>query len=372
MIVGLPKEVKNHEYRVGLIPSTVHELVHCGHMVLVEKNAGAGSGVSDEEYRNAGATIIDTAAEVYAKADMIVKVKEPQPSEFKMLRKGQILFTYLHLAPDPEQTKALIASGCTAIAYETVTDKTGALPLLAPMSEVAGRLAIQIGANYLQKANGGRGVLLGGVPGVAPAKVLVLGGGVAGSHAARKAMGLGADVTVMDKSLHTLRSLNLRFGNKLKTVYSTSSAIAEYVADADLVVGSVLIPGAEAPKLVTKKMVKSMRPGSVMVDIAIDQGGCFETSHPTSHTDPVYTVDSVTHYCVTNMPGAVPRTSAFALNNATFPFVMSLANHGYKKALLSDPHLLNGLNVHNGMLTCKAVADALKAPYVDPKEALEK
>lgn len=372
MIVGLPKEVKNHEYRVGLIPSTVHELTHCGHMVLVEKNAGVGSGVSDDEYRNAGATIVDTATEVYAKADMIVKVKEPQPEEYKMLRKGQILFTYLHLAPDPDQTKALLASGCTAIAYETVTDKTGALPLLAPMSEVAGRLSVQIGAHYLQKANGGRGVLLGGVPGVAPAKVLVLGGGVAGSHAARKAMGLGAEVTVMDKSLNTLRQLNLRFGNKLRTVYSTSAAIINEIEHADLVIGSVLVPGAEAPKLVTKKMVKSMRPGSVMVDIAIDQGGCFETSHPTSHTDPVYTVDGVTHYCVTNMPGAVPRTSAFALNNATFPFIMSLANNGYKKALLSDPHLLNGLNVHNGMLTCKAVADALKAPYVDPKEALEK
>jgi alanine dehydrogenase len=301
---------------------------------------------------------------------MIVKVKEPQPKECKMLRPGQLLFTYLHLAPDPEQTKGLLKSGCTAIAYETVTSPRGGLPLLAPMSEVAGRMSVQVGAHYLEKEPGGAGILLGGVPGVRAAHVTVIGGGVSGTHAIRMAMGMEAQVTVIDRSLDRLRELDEIFGSKLNTIYSTVQAIEEYVRDSDLVIGAVLVPGAAAPKLVTRRMIRSMRPGSVVVDIAIDQGGCFETSHATTHADPVYVVDGVTHYCVANMPGAVARTSTFALNNATLPFAIALANKGAKRACAQDPHLLNGLNVHNGQLTYKAVADALKMKFTAPQQAL--
>lgn len=370
MLIGVPKEIKTLEYRVGLVPSSVKELIHHGHKVIVETKAGLGIGFDDKDYREAGAQIAKNAAEVFTKAEMIVKVKEPQAKECKMLRKGQLLFTYLHLAPDPEQTEGLIKSGCTAIAYETVTDAKGGLPLLAPMSEVAGRMSVQVGAHYLEKQPGGKGILLGGVPGVPPASVVVIGGGVSGTHAIRMAMGMEASVTVVDKSLNRLRELDQQFGAKLNTIYSTVDAIENYVANADLVIGAVLVPGAAAPKLVTRKMIKKMRPGSVVVDIAIDQGGCFETSHATTHADPVYLVDNVIHYCVANMPGAVPRTSTFALNNATLPFAIALANKGYKKACGDDPHLLNGLNVHDGKLTYKAVAQALKKPFMEPKAAL--
>ncbi len=364
MLIGVPKEIKNHEYRVGLVPSSVNDLVHAGHEVIVQTAAGAGIGSSDDEYLAAGARIIGTAKEVFEKADMIVKVKEPQLVECEMLRPGQLLFTYLHLAPDPAQTSALIKSGATAIAYETVTAEDRSLPLLTPMSEVAGRMSIQVGAAALQKASGGSGVLLGGVPGVAPAKVVILGGGVSGTAAAEMAVGLRAEVVVIDRSLKRLRELSDLFGNQLKTVYSTVDAIDRYVTDADLVIGAVLIPGDAAPKLVSRDMVKRMRDGSALVDIAIDQGGCFETSRPTSHAEPVYIDEGCVHYCVTNMPGAVARTSAFALNNATLPFVHALASKGWEQAVREDKHLLNGLNIHAGKVTYKAVADALHLEYV--------
>ncbi|TGV11316.1 alanine dehydrogenase [Mesorhizobium sp. M8A.F.Ca.ET.173.01.1.1] len=369
MRIGCPKEIKNHEYRVGLTPGSVREYVAHGHEVLVETGAGAGIGADDNAYRAAGATIAKTAADVFAKSNMIVKVKEPQPSEWAQLREGQILYTYLHLAPDPEQTKGLLASGVTAIAYETVTDDRGGLPLLAPMSEVAGRLSIQAGATALQKANGGRGVLLGGVPGVLPGKVTVLGGGVVGLHAARMAAGLGADVTIIDRSIPRLRQLDDLFAGRVHTRYSTVEALEEECFSADIVVGAVLIPGAAAPKLVSREMLSGMKKGSVLVDVAIDQGGCFETSHATTHADPTYEVDGVIHYCVANMPGAVPVTSAHALNNATLHYGLQLADKGLK-ALIDDHHLRNGLNVHRGKITNRAVAEALGYELVEPKAVL--
>lgn len=371
MLVGVPKEIKNQEYRVGLTPEAVRELVKHGHSVIAETNAGAGIGCADQDYEKAGAKIAGTAKEVFDKAEMIVKVKEPQAGECKMLKKGQILFTYLHLAPDPEQAKGLAESGCTAIAYETVTDDRGQLPLLAPMSEVAGRLSIQAGAHCLEKKQGGSGILLGGVPGVAPAKVLVIGGGFVGTNAIMMATGMGAQVTVLDKSVKRLQELNSEFGNSLNTVYSTVGAIEKYALEADLVIGAVLIPGAAAPKLIPKDMLKHMRPGSVLVDVAIDQGGCFASSSATTHDKPTYVIDNIVHYCVANMPGAVPRTSTFALNNVTLPFTLALANKGYKKALLDDRNLLNGLNVHAGHITYKAVAEDLGMSYVDPRKVLE-
>ena len=358
MRVGVPKEIKVHEYRVGLTPGTVREYVACGHSVVVETNAGAGIGATDEAYRKAGAVIADTAAEVFATADMIVKVKEPQPREWTQLREGQILFTYLHLAPDPEQAKGLMASGCTAIAYETVTDAKGGLPLLAPMSEVAGRLSIEAAGSALKRSAGGKGILLGGVPGVVPARVVVIGGGVVGTHAARMAAGLGAEVTILDRSLPRLRELDELFGGRVRTRFPTSEAIEHEVFAADVVIGAVLVPGASAPKLVTRKMLASMQQGSVLVDVAIDQGGCFETSHATTHTDPTFVVDGIIHYCVANMPGAVPVTSSHALNNATLPFGLALANHGFA-AVTQNPHLRDGLNVHRGRITNKAVAESL-------------
>ncbi len=359
MIVGVPKEIKNHEYRVGLTPAAVQEFTNNGHAVLVQVNAGTSIGFTDDLYVAAGATMIETPEEIFATADMIVKVKEPQPNECKMLREGQTLYTYLHLAPDPVQTQLLVESGATCIAYETVSDNRGTLPLLAPMSEVAGRMSIQAGAHYLEKANGGSGTLLGGVPGVAPGKVLIIGGGVVGLNAAKMAMGLGADVTILDRSLNRLRELDDIFEGRLTTVFSTSDAIDYYSSRADLVVGAVLVPGAAAPKLLTREHIKNMKPGSVLVDVAIDQGGCFETSKATTHQDPVYIIDDVVHYCVANMPGGVARTSTMALNNATLPFGLALANKGPKQAMLDDPHLLNGLNVHKGIVTYKAVVDAL-------------
>ncbi|BBO27880.1 alanine dehydrogenase [Marisediminitalea aggregata] len=359
MLVGVPKEIKNHEYRVGLTPAAVKEFVAHGHQVMVETNAGTAIGFTDELYQNAGAMIVDTAEQIFAEAEMIVKVKEPQPSECKQLRKGQTLYTYLHLAPDPVQTELLIASGATCIAYETVTDRNGGLPLLAPMSEVAGRMSVQAGAHYLEKAHGGSGTLLGGVPGVAPGKVLIIGGGVVGTQAAKMALGLGADVTILDRSLPRLRQLDDIFNGQVKTVYSTVDAIEHYSANADLVVGAVLIPGAAAPKLLNREHIKNMKPGSVLVDVAIDQGGCFETSKATTHQDPVYIIDDVVHYCVANMPGGVARTSTMALNNATLPFGLALANKGPKQAMLEDIHLLNGLNVHEGKVTYQAVVEAL-------------
>jgi alanine dehydrogenase len=363
MKIGVPKEIKIHEYRVGLVPAGVRELVDSGHQVLVQSGAGAGIGFDDAHYQSAGGTIERRAEDIFGSADLIVKVKEPQLGECQQLRNGQTLFTYLHLAADREQAQALLASGATAIAYETVTSPDGSLPLLTPMSEVAGRMSVQVGANCLQKANGGFGVLLGGVPGVAPAKVVVLGGGVSGTHAAEMAVGLRADVTVVDRSVKRLRELSSIFGSQLKTVYSTAHAIEELVRDADLVIGAVLIAGAAAPKLVTRAMIKAMKPGAVLVDIAIDQGGCFETSRPTTHAEPTYVLDGVIHYCVTNMPGAVPRTSTFALTNATLPYVKSLADHGWRAAISKDPGLANGLNVHAGQLTHQAVASALGLDY---------
>jgi alanine dehydrogenase len=359
MKIGVPKEIKVHEYRVGLVPAGVRELVEGGHQVLVQSGAGAGIGFEDADYRAAGAKIAAQAAEVFAASELIVKVKEPQLAECKMLRTGQILFTYLHLAADRAQAEALLASGATAIAYETVTAADGSLPLLTPMSEVAGRMSVQVGANCLQKANGGFGVLLGGVPGVPPAKVVILGGGVSGTHAAEMAVGLRADVTVVDRSVKRLRELSTMFSSQLKTVYSTAHAIEALVRDADLVIGAVLIAGAAAPKLVTRAMVKTMKPGAVLVDIAIDQGGCFETSRPTTHAEPTYVLDGVIHYCVTNMPGAVPRTSTFALTNATLPYVKAIADQGWRQALADDAGLARGLNVHAGELTYEAVARAL-------------
>ena len=370
MLIGVPKEVKNHEHRVGLVPSSVRELVTHGHQVIIQSGAGLKIQCEDNDYQQAGAAIVASAAEIFQQADMIIKVKEPQPQECKMMRENQILFTYLHLAPDPEQAKLLLASGCVAIAYETVTDKNGGLPLLAPMSEVAGRMAIQAGAHSLEVRNGGSGVLLGGVPGVAPARVVVIGGGVVGTNAARMAMGLGAQVVVLDKSLERLYHLDLQFGGKLTTIYSTTDTLERYVHAADLVVGAVLVPGAFAPKLITHEMIKQMRNGSVIVDVSIDQGGCFATSRATTHQDPTYVIDGVVHYCVSNMPGGVPRTSTYALNNATLPFILALANQGYKRALLQDSHLLNGLNVCHGHLTHKAVATALQQEYIQAASLL--
>ncbi len=374
MLIGVPKEIKNHEYRIGLTPATVREYVENGHDVIVENNGGAAIGFTNEQYTEAGASIVDTPEEIFERADMIVKVKEPQPNECKMLREGQILYTFLHLAPDPTQTELLGKAGCTAIAYETVTDNRNGLPLLAPMSEVAGRMSIQAGAHYLEKAHGGSGTLLGGVPGVAPGKVLIIGGGVVGTNAAKMAIGLGAEVTILDRSLPRLRELDDIFAGRVQTVYSTVDAIDKYSREADLVVGAVLIPGAAAPKLLTRENIKNMKPGSVLVDVAIDQGGCFETSKATTHQDPVYVIDDVVHYCVANMPGGVARTSTIALNNATLPYGIALANKGVK-AMLENDHLLKGLNMHKGKITYKAIHDdlgeQLGLDYQDPREALQ-
>lgn len=369
MRVGCPKEIKDHEYRVGLTPGAAREYVAHGHQVLVETGAGAGIGAGDDAYREAGAAIADTAEEVFARSDMIVKVKEPQPAEWARLREGQILYTYLHLAPDPEQTKGLLESGVTAVAYETVTDAHGGLPLLAPMSEVAGRLAVQAGATALQKANGGRGVLLGGVPGVLPGKVTIIGGGVVGLNAAKMAIGLGADVTVLDRSIPRLRQLDDIFAGRARTRYATAEAVEEECFRADLIIGAVLIPGAAAPKLVTREMLAGMKKGAVLVDVAIDQGGCFETSRPTTHSNPIFEVDGIIHYCVANMPGAVPVTSTHALNNATLHHGLQLADKGLQ-ALLDDPHLRNGLNVHKGRVTNRAVAESLGCEVTEPTAAL--
>ena len=370
MLVGVPKEIKPQENRVGLVPASVREIVRAGSDVLVEQGAGLGIGISDNDYRIAGAEIIESADEVFSRADLIIKVKEPQPIECKRLREGQTLFTYLHLAPDPQQTRLLMESGVTAIAYETVTQDDGGLPLLTPMSQVAGRMAIQAGAHCLEIAQGGSGILLGGVPGVASATVVVIGGGVVGTNAVRMAMGMEARVVVLDRSLQRLNELDFQFGSKLNTVYSTADMIEKYVASADLVIGAVLVPGAAAPKLVNRAMLKSMRPGSVLVDVAIDQGGCFETSRPTTHEEPTYVVDHVVHYCVANMPGALPRTSTFALNNATLPFILSIVTKGVKLALLDDHHLLNGLNVHQGKITYEAVAREMSLHYTSATVAL--
>ncbi len=371
MKIGCPKEIKPQEFRVGMTPNAAHEAVRHGHEALIETGAGAGSGFDDAAYVTAGATIVATAQEVFAQADMIVKVKEPQAVERKMLREGQVLFTYLHLAPDPDQTRDLLDSGCTAIAYETVTDATGGLPLLAPMSEVAGRLAPQVGAWTLQKANGGRGVLMGGVPGVGPARVAVIGGGVVGTYAARVAAGMGADVTVLDRSLARMRYLDDAFSHLFKTSFASAGNTAELVAEADMVIGAVLIPGAAAPKLVSRAQLATMKPGAAMVDVAIDQGGCFETSHATTHEDPIYEVDGIMHYCVANMPGAVARTATIALGNATMPFLLALADKGWRQACQDDPHLLDGLNVHAGQLTYYAVGKALGIDVMSPVLAVK-
>ncbi|MBW8313214.1 MAG: alanine dehydrogenase [Rhizobium sp.] len=370
MLIGVPKEIKNHEYRIGLTPAGVRELCAQGHQVMVQRDGGKAIGLTDEMYEKAGASIVDSAAAIFAKAEMIIKVKEPQPVECAMLRPGQILYTYLHLAPDPDQTAALVKSGCTAIAYETVTDRKGGLPLLAPMSEVAGRMSIQAGAHALEKAQGGSGVLLGGVPGVKPAEVLVIGGGVVGINAARMAMGLNARVTILDRSLDRLKYLDELYGDKITTLYSTLDAIEELLPQSDLVIGAVLIPGAAAPKLVSRKQLGLMKPGSVLVDVAIDQGGCFETSKATTHQNPTYEVDGIIHYCVANMPGGVARTSTFALTNATLPYAVQLANKGVQ-AMLDDTHLLNGLNVHAGKITYEAVARDLGYEYVPAATALK-
>ena len=370
MIVGVPKEIKPQENRVGLVPASVSEVIRAGGTVLVEKSAGLGIGISDQDYLAAGAEVVDTADEIYRRAELIVKVKEPQPIECKQLREGQTLFTYLHLAPDPQQTRMLKESGVTAIAYETVTQTGGGLPLLTPMSQVAGRMSIQAGAHCLEMAQGGSGVLLSGVPGVSPGNVVIIGGGVVGSNAARMAVGMESNVTILDKSLPRLRELDIQFGSRLNTIYATSEALDRYIVDADLVVGAVLVPGSSAPKLLTRAMLKAMRPGSVVMDVAIDQGGCFETSRPTTHHEPTYIVDGIVHYCVANMPGAVPKTSTFALNNATLPFVLSLVTNGVKRALMSDNHLLNGLNVHQGMITYEAVARDLGYDYIAAGDAL--
>lgn len=372
MHIGCPKEIKPQEFRVGLTPNAAREAIAHGHTVTVQTSAGDGAGFTDADYIAAGATLAEDPADIFATADMIVKVKEPQAVERKMLREGQILFTYLHLAPDPDQTHDLLASGATCIAYETVTDDRGGLPLLAPMSEVAGRLAPQVGAWTLQKANGGRGVLMGGVPGVGPAKVLVIGGGVVGTHAAKIASGMGADVTVSDRSLARLRYLDDVFGGTFKTSYASAGNTAELAAEADLIIGAVLIPGAAAPKLISKAQLSELKPGAALVDVAIDQGGCFETSRPTTHEDPIYDVDGIMHYCVANMPGAVARTSTIALGNATMPFMLSLADKGWRQACEDDPHLLNGLNVHAGHLTYFAVGRALGLDVLSPQLALKK
>jgi len=368
MIVGVPREIKKHEYRVGLTPDAVREYTAAGHTVVVENGCGSGIGATDATYSAVGAECVESAAEVYATADMIIKVKEPQPQEWTKLRRDQIIFTYLHLAPDLDQTRGLLESGCTAVAYETVTDERGGLPLLAPMSEVAGRLSIEAAGVALKRHTGGRGLLLGGVPGVKPAKVLVLGGGVVGTHAARMAVGLGADVTILDRAIPRLRVLDELFQGRVKTRFSSIQAVEDEVLDSDVVIGAVLLAGSSAPKLVSRAMLASMRQGSVLVDVAIDQGGCFETSRATTHGDPTYEVDGVIHYCVANMPGAVPLTSSIALNNATLPFGLALANRGLE-AILDNEHLRAGLNVCRGQLTCAAVADSLNLPY-RPPEAL--
>ena len=364
MLIGVPKEIKNNEFRVGLTPPSVHELVVRGHRVIVQTGAGAGIGLTDEQYAAAGATIVPSAQEIFAQADMVVKVKEPQPQECAMLRPGQILYTYLHLAPDPEQTAALVKSGAVCIAYETITGPGGGLPLLAPMSEVAGRMSIQAGASHLEKSKGGAGILLGGVPGVAAGHIVIIGAGVVGTNALQMAVGIGARVTVLDKNVDRLRQLDLVYGNRISTLYSNAHAIEEAVLSADLVIGGVLVPGAAAPKLVTRDMVSKMKKGAVVVDVAIDQGGCFETSHPTTHADPTFVVDGVVHYCVANMPGAVARTSTFALNNATIGHAVALATKGWRQAMRDDPHLKSGLNVCEGKVTYAAVAKDLGYDYV--------
>lgn len=371
MKIGVPKEIKNHEYRVGLSPASAKELIAHGHQVSIETGAAAGIGLSDDAYSNIGAKIVNSAEAIYAESEMVIKVKEPQPVECKQLSEGQLLFTYLHLAPDPQQTELLLESGVTAVAYETVTGPSNSLPLLAPMSEVAGRLAAQAGAHCLERAQGGIGVLMGGVPGTEPAKVLVLGGGVVGHNAAYIARGMGANVTILDRSIPRLRELDAEFAGRANCVYSTKEAIEKYAAESDLVIGAVLVPGANAPKLITREIIASMKPGSVVVDVAIDQGGCFETSKATTHQDPTFVVDGVVHYCVANMPGAVPQTSTYALNNATLPFSLSMANQGWKKAMRQDPHLLAGLNVHAGKLTYEAVATAQGLDYVNAASLLD-
>lgn len=371
MIVGIPKEIKNNENRVGLTPGSVREMIAHGHTVLVQHGAGIGIGSTDQDYSDAGASVVDTLEEIYAKAEMIVKVKEPQVQERALLRNDQILFTFLHLAPDPVQTKDLLESGAVCIAYETVTSEQGGLPLLAPMSKVAGRLAIQAGAHHLEQPQGGLGKLLGGVPGVEPAKVVIIGAGVVGTHAAHIAVGMGADVTILDKNPNALEKHWQQFGRSTNSVYSTHETLEQHVLSADLVIGAVLIPGAESPKIVSAERVKKMQTGAVLVDVAIDQGGCFETSHPTTHADPTYLVDDVVHYCVANIPGAVPRTSTFALNNATLPYALAIANKGYRRALLDDSHLRNGLNVIHGKVTCKEVANVLGYTYTPELEALK-
>ncbi len=370
MIVGTPREIKNHEYRVGLTPESVRELTSAGHRALVETGAGAGVGASDAAYEAAGGEVVGTAAEIFAAADMVVKVKEPQAAERAMLRPGQILYTYLHLAPDPDQTRDLVASGAVCIAYETVTSPHGGLPLLKPMSQVAGRMAIQAGATALEKAHGGRGVLLGGVPGVLPGKVAIIGGGVVGFNAAQMAVGLGADVTILDRDPEVLERVGTFFEARAKTRFSNRANLADCVAEADLVIGAVLIPGAEAPKLVSRAMLATMRPGAVLVDVAIDQGGCFETSHATTHADPTYVVDDIVHYAVANMPGGVARTSTYALNNVTLPHALRIANLGWQAALSRDPHLAAGLNVWNGHITYAAVAEAMGAEHLPVARAL--
>ena len=364
MLIGVPKEIKNHEYRVGLTPGSVRELVHHNHRIMIETSAGAGVGVTDDEYAAAGAIVVDSVEEVYASAEMIVKVKEPQTSEYSMLREGQVVFTYFHLAPAPELTRALMDSGIIAVAYETVTGPDNTLPLLAPMSEVAGRLSIQAGAHCLERDQGGKGILISGVPGVAPSRVLILGGGVVGVNAANIAVGMEADVTLLDISLPRLRRLDNHYAGRVKCIYSNKETVEKYALESDLVIGAVLIPGASAPKLITREIIEAMSKGSVIVDVAIDQGGCSETSRPTTHQEPTYVEGEVVHYCVTNMPGAVPRTSAFALNNATLPFTLALANQGYRQAMMNDPYLLNGLNIHKGKITCEAVAADLGLDYV--------
>lgn len=370
MLIGVPREIKNNEFRVGLTPAGVQELIHHGHGVLVQRDGGLAIGFDDEQYRDVGAEIVETADEIFARVEMVVKVKEPQPNECKMLRSGQILFTYLHLAPDPEQTRMLLESGATCIAYETITEDGHGLPLLAPMSEVAGRMAVQAGAHNLEKNQGGNGMLLGGVPGVEPAKVLVIGGGVVGINAARMAMGMGADVTLLDRSLDRLKELDMWFGGRLKTVYSTKESVERHALQADLVIGAVLIPGAAAPKLISRELVSRMKTGAVMVDVAIDQGGCFATSKATTHENPTYVVDGVVHYCVANMPGGVARTSTMALTNATLPYAIRIADKGVCQVLQEDVHFRNGLNVYAGKITHKAVADALAYEYVEADVAL--
>ena len=370
MLIGVPKEIKNHEYRVGLTPSSVVELAKHGHTILIQNNAGAAIDFSNEEYVAAGAQIIDTAEEIFERAEMIIKVKEPQAGECKMLKEGQILYAYLHLAPDPDQTRLLVESGATCVAYETVTDSAGGLPLLAPMSEVAGRMSVQAGAHHLEKAQGGRGVLLAGVPGVAPAKVLVIGGGVVGDNAASMAVGMSSDVTILDRSIARLRQLDNEYEGRARCVFSTAAAIEEYALEADLIIGAVLIPGAAAPKLLSRDLIRRMKKGAVVVDVAIDQGGCFETSRATTHEEPTYIIDDVVHYCVANMPGGVARTATMALNNATLPYAIALANDPVN-ALFTNANLQNGLNVHKGIVTYKAVADALGYPYIPADEALK-